>query len=99
MRQVEEAGFWLETYRQGVEADPLRVYQMVDRLDELVQSHRLTLTREYLRAGGASRPTANGGSGPLSFIWRASWRPATRLRCNCFRPGPLAHLQWLRWCL
>ena len=52
LRQVEEAGFWLETYRQGVKADPLRVYQMVDRLDELVQSHRLKLTREYLRAGG-----------------------------------------------
>jgi hypothetical protein len=52
LRQVEEAGFWLETYRQGVKADPLRAYQTVDRLDELVQPHRLTLTREYLRARG-----------------------------------------------
>ncbi len=52
LRQVEQAGFWLEAYRQGVKADPLRVYQVVDRLDHLVQWHRLELTREYLGAGG-----------------------------------------------
>jgi hypothetical protein len=52
LRQVEEAGFWLETYRAGVKADPLRMFQVVDRLDELVQAHRLELTREYLGAGG-----------------------------------------------
>jgi len=52
LRKVEEAGFWLEAFRQGVRADPLRVYQVVDRLDELVQGHRLELTREYLGAGG-----------------------------------------------
>jgi hypothetical protein len=33
LRQVEEAGFWLETYRAGVKADPLRMFQVVDRLD------------------------------------------------------------------
>ena len=52
LRRVEEAGFWLEAYRQGVKADPLRVYQVVDRLDGMVQSHRLELTREYLGSGG-----------------------------------------------
>jgi hypothetical protein len=52
LRKVEEAGFWLEAFRQGVRADPLRVYQVVDRLDDLVQGHRLELTREYLGAGG-----------------------------------------------
>lgn len=52
LRKVEEAGFWLEAYRRGVKADPLRVYQVVDRLDELVQWHRLELVREYLGSGG-----------------------------------------------
>jgi hypothetical protein len=52
LRRVEEAGFWLEAYRQGIKADPLRVYQVVDRLDELVQEQRLEVTHEYLGAGG-----------------------------------------------
>jgi hypothetical protein len=52
LRRVEEAGFWLEAYRQSIRADPLRVYQVVDRLDELVQQERLEVTREYLDAGG-----------------------------------------------
>ena len=52
LRRVEEAGFWLEAYRQGIKADPLRVFQVVDRLDELVQEQRLQVTREYLDAGG-----------------------------------------------
>jgi len=52
LRRVEEAGFWLEAYRQSIRADPLRVYQVVDRLDELVQQQRLEVTREYIDAGG-----------------------------------------------
>lgn len=52
LRRVEEVGFWLEAYRQGVRADPLRVYQVVDRLDSLVQEHRMAVTREYLDGGG-----------------------------------------------
>jgi hypothetical protein len=52
LRRVEEAGFWLEAYRQGVPGDPVRVFEVVDQLDEVVQEYRLALTREYLEAGG-----------------------------------------------
>lgn len=52
LRQVEEAGFWLQAYRQGATIAPLRMYQVADRLDQLMQGHRLKLTREYLDAGG-----------------------------------------------
>ena len=50
--RVEEAGFWLEAYRQSQPGDAERVFQVVDQIDELVQSYRLALTREYLEAGG-----------------------------------------------
>lgn len=49
---VEQAGFWLQGYRQSRSTDPLRVYEAVDRLDDLVQPHHLALMREYLEAGG-----------------------------------------------
>src|SRR4249919_147767 len=65
LRKVEEAGFWLEAFREGVRADPLRVYQVVDRLDHLVQGHRLELTREYLDAGGRQQTYRE------RRIWRA----------------------------
>jgi hypothetical protein len=52
LRAVEDAAFWLQTYRQSVPEDPARVYQVVDRVDELTQPHRLALMREYLEAGG-----------------------------------------------
>ncbi len=50
--RVEEAGFWLEAYRQSLPGDAQRVFDVVDQIDELVQAHRLKLTREYLEAGG-----------------------------------------------
>ena len=50
--RVEEAGFWLEAYRQSQPGDAERVFEVVDQIDELVQSYRLALTREYLEAGG-----------------------------------------------
>jgi hypothetical protein len=50
--RVEEAGFWLEAYRQSLPGDAQRVFEVVDQIDELVQAYRLSLTREYLGAGG-----------------------------------------------
>ena len=52
LRRLEEGSFWLEAYRQGVRGDPARAYQVVDRIDNLMQPHRLEVTREYLDAGG-----------------------------------------------
>jgi hypothetical protein len=52
LRAVEDAAFWLQTYRQSVPEDAVRVYQVVDRVDDLTQPHRLALMREYLDAGG-----------------------------------------------
>jgi cyclic-di-GMP-binding protein len=52
LRALEDASFWLQTYRQSLPEDPVRVYQVVDRVDELMQPHRLALMREYLDAGG-----------------------------------------------
>jgi hypothetical protein len=52
LRAVEDATFWLQTFRQSMPEDPVRVFQVVDRVDELMQPHRLTLMREYLDAGG-----------------------------------------------
>jgi hypothetical protein len=50
--RVEEAGFWLEAFRQSLPGDAVRVFEVVDQIDELVQSYRLSLTREYLGSGG-----------------------------------------------
>ena len=50
--KVEEAGFWLEAYRQSIDGNPVRVFDVVDQLDEMVQPHRLELMREYLESGG-----------------------------------------------
>ncbi len=50
--RMEEAGFWLEAYRQSLPNDAVRVFEVVDQIDELVQGHRLSLTREYLESGG-----------------------------------------------
>ena len=50
--KVEEAGFWLEAYRQSIEGNPGRVFDVVDQLDEMVQPNRLELMREYLESGG-----------------------------------------------
>ena len=52
LRKLEEGGFWLEAYRQGVKGDPMRAYQVVDRIDVLMQPYRLEATREYLGSGG-----------------------------------------------
>ncbi len=52
LRRLEEGCFWLEAYRQGVRGDPLRAYQVVDRIDNLMQPHRMEVSREYLDAGG-----------------------------------------------
>jgi hypothetical protein len=52
LRAVENAVFWLQTYRQSAPQDGVRVFQVVDRVDELTQPHRLALMREYLDAGG-----------------------------------------------
>jgi hypothetical protein len=52
LRKLEEGGFWLEAYRQGVKGDPIRAYQVVDRIDTLMQPYRLEATREYLGSGG-----------------------------------------------
>jgi hypothetical protein len=35
--KVEEAGFWLEAYRQSIDGNPVRVFDVVDQLDEMVQ--------------------------------------------------------------
>ena len=52
LRAVEDAAFWLQTYRQSLPEDAVRVYQVVDRVDDLTQPHRLALMHEYLDAGG-----------------------------------------------
>jgi hypothetical protein len=50
--RLEEAAFWLETYCQALRSHPLRVFELVDRVDEQVHRDRLELTREYLAAAG-----------------------------------------------
>jgi len=50
--RVEEAGFWLEAYVQTVPSNPVRVFRVVDQLDNQVYQNRVALTREYLGAGG-----------------------------------------------
>ena len=40
LRKLEEGGFWLEAYRQGVKGDPMRAYQVVDRIDVLAARHQ-----------------------------------------------------------
>ncbi len=52
LRAVEDAAFWLQTYRQSTPQDPVRVFQVVDRVDDLTQPHRLAVMHEYLGAGG-----------------------------------------------
>jgi hypothetical protein len=52
LRKLEEGGFWLEAYRSGVKGDPMRAFQVVDRIDALMQPYRLEATREYLGSGG-----------------------------------------------
>lgn len=52
LRAVEEAAFWLRAYRDTIHADRNRAFEVVDRLDELTQPHRLRLMREYLNSGG-----------------------------------------------
>src|SRR6478672_11272373 len=52
LRKLEEGGFWLEAYRSGVKGDPMRAFQVVDRIDVLMQPYRLEATREYLGSGG-----------------------------------------------
>ena len=52
LRKLEEGAFWLEAYRQGVKGEPLRAFQVVDRIDTLMQPYRLEATREYLGSGG-----------------------------------------------
>lgn len=52
LRKLEEGSFWLQAYRQGVKGDPMRAYQVIDRIDSLMQPYRLDATREYLGAGG-----------------------------------------------
>jgi hypothetical protein len=50
--RLEEAAFWLETYCQALHSQPLRVFELVDRVDEQVHRDRLSLTHEYLAAAG-----------------------------------------------
>ena len=52
LRKLEEGAFWLEAYRQGVKGEPQRAFQVVDRIDTLMQPYRLEVTREYLESGG-----------------------------------------------
>jgi hypothetical protein len=80
--KVEEAGFWLEAYRQSIEGDPVRVFDVVNQLDELVQPNRLDLMREYLDSGGRMQTYRE------HRIWQAVVRYARELAAgyeSCLR--------------
>ena len=66
LRAVEEAAFWLQAYRQGLPDDAQRVYEVVDRVDDMVQPHRLRLLRDYLGQGGRMQ----------TYRQRRMWRAA-----------------------
>jgi hypothetical protein len=70
---VEEAAFWLEAYGQNPSADPLRIFEVIDRLDALVQPHRLALLREYLESGGRMQTYRE------QRLWQAAARYARHL--------------------
>src|SRR3954469_17446403 len=72
LRKLEEGAFWLEAYRQGVKGEPLRAFQVVDRIDSLMQPYRLEATREYLVLAGVNTPIASGAFGKRQCILRAS---------------------------
>ena len=73
LRALEEAAFWLEAYGQGLPDDPSRVFEAIDRLDALVQPHRLTLMREYLESGGRMQTYRE------QRLWQAGVRYARQL--------------------
>lgn len=70
---VEEAGFWLEAFGQDPSADPMRVFEVIDRLDALVQPHRLALLHEYLESGGRMQTYRE------QRLWQAAARYARQL--------------------
>lgn len=73
LRAVEEGAFWLQAYRQGLPDDTQRVYEVVDRVDALVQPHRLRLLRDYLVEGGRMQTYRQ------RRIWRAAVSYASEL--------------------
>lgn len=66
LRAVEEAAFWMQAYRQGLPDDMQRVYEVVDRVDAMVQPFRLRLMRDYLGEGGRMQ----------TYRQRRMWRAA-----------------------
>jgi len=73
LRAVEEAAFWMQAYRQGLPDDARRVYEVVDRVDAMVQPFRLRLMRDYLGEGGRMQTYRQ------RRMWRAAVNYATEL--------------------
>jgi len=112
---VEQAGFWLQAYRQSLPSDPLSVYEAVDRLDDLAQPHRLALMREYLEAGGRmqtyrehrlwqaavvyARALADGYTDCLRLCQQAGARGSGMLVPILAARAMRAHTLELRWAL
>ncbi len=83
LRAVEEAAFWLQAYRQGLPDDTHRVYEVVDRVDAMVQPHRLRLMRDYLGEGGRMQTYRQ------RRMWRAAVNYASELGLGytyCLKP-------------
>jgi hypothetical protein len=115
LRAVEDAAFWLQTYRQSLPEDALRVYQVVDRVDDLTQPHRLALMREYLEAGGRmqtyrehrlwraavsyARELADGYECSLRLSQKADSRRVRPLLPTIAARCMRAHTLELRWAL
>ena len=99
LRKLEEGGFWLEAYRQGVKGDPLRAYQVVDRIDTLMQPYRLEATREYLefRRAPADLPRAAHLARGRA-VSRRSWRAGYETCLQMFQSGAAARSNWRLWC-
>lgn len=115
LRAVEDAAFWLQTYRQSVPEDAVRVFQVVDRVDDLTQPHRLALMREYLDAGGRmqtyrehrvwraavtyARELADGYECALRITRKTSHARARTLVPTMAARCMRAHMLELRWAL
>ena len=112
---MEEGGFWLQAYRQSLQDDPRRAYRAIDRLDALVQPHRLTLMREYLDAGGRmqtyrehrlwqavvryARELADGYAACLQLCQKAGETGPRQLLPVVAARAMRAHTLELRWAL
>ena len=50
-KALEEIAFWLDGTRTSEGLKPLRIWEIIDLLDQVAKSHQRKLSQEYLVAG------------------------------------------------